>query len=130
MKFTDTCVTLASICLIGCREPVDLGLHKRLQKLAGTNAFDCGRATTDAENIQQSACALDRLNNKTPFFVQYRMQGIDAISEQGFSLDSKGTLVSISAFSWGPAASVGKFEVRSCDPHKLRKTRDEVLICY
>jgi len=125
-----TAVSLVSISLAGCGDTPDIALHKRLQKAAGKDAFDCGRATTSDENKQQSNCALEHLNHRAPFFVQYRVKGIDAISEEGLLLDGNGNLATIGTFSWGPAAPVGKFEVNSCDPSKLRKTSSEYLICY
>ena len=124
-------VVCSLVCLTGCRtEPYDVVIHDRLLKIAGAQAFDCGRATTNDENPQQSACALDHMAQKRPFFVQYQTYGIDAIGEQGFSFDAKGNLVAVDTFSWGPAAPVGRIDVTGCDPRALHKSTSGYLICY
>jgi hypothetical protein len=120
-----------AILLTGCRtQPYDVVIHNTLLKLAGEQAFDCGRATTNDENVQQSACALDHLSQHKPFFVQYKTTRTDAVSEQGFALDANSHLVVVDTFSWGPAAPVGKINVTNCNPHVLRKSANGYLICY
>jgi len=122
---------IAAVILVGCdHQPWDEVIHDRLLALAGPHADDCGRATTDGENRQQSICALDHLQKKQPFIVQYRTAGIDAVTESGFALDSKGKISSVTTFSWGPSAPVGHIDAALCDPKALHEDNGGALVCY
>lgn len=53
-------------------------LEDTLRGLAGSNAIDCGSVGIHENPTKASACALDAFRQRKPFYVVYRMQGIDS----------------------------------------------------
>ena len=93
-------VLLIALAAIGCvKETPDVSIRKRLLKIAGDRAIDCGRATTKDQYAQLTACALDAFHRKSPFLVQYKVMGIDAEVEEGLAFDSNGKLSSVDTIS-------------------------------
>jgi len=130
MKLVRAALPLTLITLAACsRGSYEQTIHDKLVKSAGANALDCGHATGTADYSTKTDCAMSALHNKRPFFVQYYIVGTDAGGEYGFVFDGK-RVSSLSVFTWGTAAPVGKIDQSDCDIQKLKKTKPGYLICY
>jgi len=114
-------------------QPNQQNFHQRLQRIAGKNAFDCGRAENRADYSAVSDCALKLFQGKSPFVAQFRMLGIDpgykGFADEGFAMNSSGDLFIISNFDRGRGVSLGKIVVGHCAPHSLTKTNQDALDC-
>jgi hypothetical protein len=67
-------------------------LEKRISKLAGPNAVDCGRVSARAEPKHATDCAIAANSAGKPFHVRFDMQGIDSYVAVAFVRLPDGTL--------------------------------------
>jgi|SRR5579859_1106636 len=103
-------------------------LAKKLLKIAGPHALDCG--TTDSFHPSESInnCALSAFRERKPFFVFYVTAGIDSGDSIGFAGDSKGHLFNVN-YSWSFSGWDRVTVVPCPEPAKLRLEDGDVLTC-
>jgi hypothetical protein len=121
-------------CLIGCHAGnATYKVHRELLKIAGPTPQDCGTAKTTHENEVASTCALNFVASKTPFIVQYRVFGIDAVLQDGIAMNQDGQLEYVSAFESSAIDSWNKYKspyVTNCSISLLKKSEsDHSLYC-
>jgi len=136
------------ICLIGCsRNTTNLAhetslINAKLLSLSGRGGFalNCGSVGISQNPHSASGCALRAFANKSPFYVRYKLQGIDSEVSAGLAGDSAGNVYFLEydsmgwetgALSKGAEVTNGKhIYVEPCPkPVTLRKTRTGRLTC-
>ncbi len=116
-------------------------MDRRLHKLAGAKAIDCGRVAVNESAEKSTACALDAFHRSNPFHVSYEMKGIDAQLSDGVALDSSGNGYGVIFDSLGvsgenlPKGATmpdgSHTVVLGCPrPIKLRKTKNGKVTCF
>jgi hypothetical protein len=76
----------------GCsRGPSFEDYRRLLSERAGRGAIDCGTGSVrKPEHIAMVKCGNEALRNGTPFFVAFRVQGVDSAVFSGLAVDSSG----------------------------------------
>jgi hypothetical protein len=101
-------------------------VQQKLQDVAGSNATDCGRIKSQAQEQTQKAgdCAMTAAKDKHAFYVAYDMPGLTV----GVAANSDGKLFSIQAEQ--PENAGAKAEVKSVPcPSELRIAQSGRVTC-
>jgi hypothetical protein len=116
-------------------------LDRRLQRIAGPGAHNCGHVRVNENPTNATACALVALKHRRPFYVRYDESGIDSEVADGIAGDSTGDVYSVGFDSmainpgWMPAgASMPDgfhTKVIPCSkPVRVRKNHHGKLVCF
>jgi hypothetical protein len=76
------------------------------RSLAGRNAIDCGRVSTQHNPKTATECVLSAVNNKRAFRVRYDLLGFDSAVAAGLVGDSRGNVYGLT-FDGNPSGSGG-----------------------
>ena len=116
-------------------------LSNRLKQIAGDGAIDCGSVGLGPASTTASDCALKTHAHGKPFYVSYRVQGIDSHLAVGFAADATGNAYALEYDSAGwSSEGLGKnlqlsdgnhITIERCSkPVKLRKARSGRITCF
>jgi hypothetical protein len=116
-------------------------LSNRLKQFAGDGAIDCGSVGLRQEPETASGCALKTHADRRPFYVSYRVQGIDSQVAIGFAADASGNVYALEYDSSGwSSEGLGKnlqlsdgnhITIERCSkPVNLRKARGGRVTCF
>jgi hypothetical protein len=118
-----------------------LVLSNRLRQFAGEGATDCGSVGLGQEPDTASSCALKIHADGKPFYVSYKVQGIDTQIAIGFAADATGNAYALEYDSGGwSSEGLGKnlqlsdgnhITIERCaKPVNLRKARSGRITCF
>jgi hypothetical protein len=106
------------------------GMERKLKRIAGSTAVDCGTVSVGEAPQTASQCAMDAFSSHKPFRVRYNIRGIDTTLAGGLAQGKDGKIYGISFMGSTPefAEHVG---VRACPaPPVVRLTDSGRVTCF
>lgn len=106
---SDEILTITTPAMCECSDEY-LGtlMDRRMRRIAGNDALDCGRVKLNGDPKASLRCARQAISRKRAFFVRLDGAGMDSFLSDGFAGDGSGNVYSVAfdSLGWGPSPGI------------------------